>query len=241
MTDSQRRRRNVYDTLFRPSPSGVRHSFERLVSQIPSMWDTRKGAKLVLRTDDHRAYPAAIAGVPALAEAIKEGRFIHSTYSSKLERTVFNPLFSVNYYDRELRKDIAAYRRESTCYTRNTASGLLRFCCHQARHNYQKDYRIKGAEWKGITHGERAGIDGERIAAGMERLFVERPFPSRLKVTQEQSNIWLKRHTTPLKEGHEYIPRYAAVGFTQASENKLGPTRPASACRRGCSPGSRRS
>jgi hypothetical protein len=122
-----------------------------------------------------------------------------------------NPLFSVNYYDRELRKDLAAFRRESTCFTRNAANGLSRVMCHMAYHNYQKPYRVKPTWNEDSVHAEVAGISQEQIDAGLSTLYTDRPFMGRHNLSGEAKRIYLKQVATPLKEKPDYLPAYARV------------------------------
>ena len=214
MTDAQRRRRAVIERRFKPRPKALEDSFVRLLADIPSIWSFEHDDKLTLWTDEHQAYPRAIARVPELRDATRRGRFEHRTVSSKAARTVINPLFSANYYDRELRKDLAAFRRESTCFTRNVSNGLSRFALHLVYHNYQKPYRINvsasTAAELSKTHAEMAGIDAMRLAYGFNWLYIDRPFISKQKLSYDNKRIWRKGASTPLKDGCDYLPKYAA-------------------------------
>lgn len=214
MTTAQRRRRAAIERRCRPRPGALEDSVARLLAGIPSVWSPDRGGKLTLWTDEHRAYPRAIERVPALREARRAGSFEHRTVPSKAARTASNPLFSANYYDRELRKDIAAFRRESTCFTRNVANGLSRFALHLVYHNYQKPHRVNGAalaEQEPVkVHAEMAGIDPARIAAGFGWLYVARPFISKQALSHDNRMIWMKGAPTPLKDGRDYLPKYAA-------------------------------
>ncbi|HUW69417.1 MAG TPA: hypothetical protein VMX33_04230, partial [bacterium] len=125
----------------------------------------------------------------------------------------------VNYYDRELRKDLAAFRRESTCFTRNVANGLSRFACHMAYHNYQKPYRVESVQTDASVHAEKAGIDPKAIRAQLARLYSDRPFISQHKPSDEAARIWLKRAATPLKKKPDRLPAYAGRGWMQGSTN----------------------
>ena len=159
MTEAQKRRRAVYDAVH-PLPRGaVKKAFTRLAAQIPALWDPSIKPTLILRSDEHPAYPVSIQSVKFLAEKIEHGVFLHECHSSTAPRTITNPLFPVNYYDRELRKDIAAYRRESTCITRNVGNGLLRFANHLAWHNYRKQFR---AEVRGFEGNNARRMGGNR-------------------------------------------------------------------------------
>jgi hypothetical protein len=166
----------------------------------------------VLRTDEHPAYPHAIRHIDGLRAATSQGAFIHERYLSKERRTLSNPLFPVNYYDRELRKDIAAFRRESSCFTRNVSNGLLRLEHHQVWHNYWKPHRVGWMAEQQKTHAEWAGIETERIGREMERLFVDRAFLSHQELNDEERKTWLKRHRTPLKLKDDYCQAFACAG-----------------------------
>ena len=138
-----------------------------------------------------------------------DGSFRHLTWSSKAVRNIINPLFPVNYYDRELRKDLAVFRRESTCYTRNTANGLARFMLHLVYHNYQKPFRVGPCRETREVHAEMAGIARVRIARQFAIFYTDRTFLTKQKLSDESRKIWLKQAVTPLKAGITYLPKYA--------------------------------
>ncbi|GAB1483381.1 hypothetical protein MASR2M78_21970 [Treponema sp.] len=154
--------------------------------------------------------------VPTKARCTQE-TFIHKQYSSKAERTLHNPLFSVNYYDRELRKDMATFRRESTCFSRNISSGMLRFMSHMVWHNYEKSHRIVSTAKKPPVRAVEAGMEESQIQAAFEALFTERPFMTHTWLSNEAATIWYKEYQTPLKKRPEYLPRYATMGLLHCS------------------------
>ena len=209
MTARQKKTRQILERSYRPPAKAVELSFARLLETIPRLWDATHLSCLILWTDGHRAYPRSLRRVPLLKAALESGALGHRTWPSKAARTVDNPLFAVNYYDRELRKDIAAYRRESTCYSRNVSNGLTRFMSHLLYHNYQKPFRVAPAKKTKEMHAEMAGIDSGRIASGMRWLYTARPLLSRQGLTDEMKKIWLKASVTPLKVGTTYLPKYA--------------------------------
>jgi len=209
MTAHQKKVRARLELLYLPPAKAVEKSFARLLELIPGIWDSSKLPRLTLWTDEHRAYPRSLLRVPQLMQARELGRFSHETCPSTAPRTASNPLFSVNYYDRELRKDMAAFRRESTCFTRNTANGLARFMSHLLYHNYQKLFRVAPGRKTTEVHAEMAGIDPLKIDAVMAGLFTERQFLSRQVLSDEGRKIWLKSAVTPLKKGPSYLPKYA--------------------------------
>lgn len=219
MTDAQKRRRAAIEQRFRPPPGAQVRAFLNLIRQIPRHWDHSRRPSLTLRTDEHQAYPKALSRLPALVESLHDGCFHHATYASTLPRTTANPLFPVNYHDRELRKDIAGFRRETTCVIRNVGSGCLRTSCHMAWHNFQKPHRVRG-EHSGRTrptHAEMAGIPTERIQTCLTRLFIDRPFPARDPLPDWAVAIWMRRYPTPLAVRPDYVPKFWLVDPQQAS------------------------
>jgi len=209
MTRHQKRVRERLEQVYRAPGNAVETSFARLLDIIPGLWDPSRFSRLRLWTDEHYAYPLSIRRVPALAQAQAGRTFLHETWPSTAPRTVLNPLFPVNYYDRELRKDIAAFRRESTCYTRNTANGLARFMAHLVYHNYQKLFRVGPGRQTAEVHAELAGIPRQRIDGCLRWFYSARSFLSKQVLSHEARRIWLKEAVTPLKVGISYLPKYA--------------------------------
>jgi len=210
MTKHQKRMREKLELTYRAPKKGIQSSFTRLLEIIPPKWDASTRPELRLWTDEHHVYPRSIRQVPALVQGLADGSFRHLTWPSKARRTTLNPLFPVNYWDRELRKDLAAFRRESTCYTRNTANGLARLMLHLVYHNYQKPFRVGPGRETEEVHAEMAGIPAGRIAAHLETFYTERAFLSKQTLSAENRKIWLKEAVTPFKVGATYLPKYAS-------------------------------
>lgn len=209
MTSSQQTKRRSLERLWRAPRGGIRSSFAALVTSIDQLWNRSSLPRLQLWTDEHRDYPFAVRDSPLLLDAMRDGSFSHETWPSTAPRDLHNPLFAANYYDRELRKDLAALRRESTCFTRNVANGLSRLVCHMAYHNYQKPYRVEAGRKDDSVHAEVAGIRREAITAGIAGLYLERPFIARCMPIANERRIWMKKAPTPLKKGADYLPAFA--------------------------------
>ena len=219
MTTQQRLKRQQYDKVFRPKPLAIQSAFTRLLATIPPLWDHRSHPLLILHTDEHRAYPPAITHVPALDTARSLGSFRHDQYPSTAPRTLHNPLFPVNYYDRELRKDMAAFHRESVCFTRNVANGMLRLATYAVWHNYLKPYRIRPGSPPLPVHAVMAGIPQVAIDRELDRFFRHRAFLSQQELSPDMRTAWLKLHKTPLKTRPDYYPKFAHIGNLQGSTN----------------------
>jgi len=131
------------------------------------------------------------------------------TVNSHLPRTFANPLFASNYLDREIRKDQANHHRESTCFSRNVSNAMTRLMCYIVQHNYRKKYLIKSSVRDTRVHGEAAGIEAGLIKSGVEAMFVERSFLSRIHLPPTLLRIWMKGFATPGKTSPEYLPKFA--------------------------------
>jgi hypothetical protein len=208
MTKPQRKRRDAYEKTWKASSNGIETSFADLLATVQSMWNQTSKPELTLITDEHYAYPRAVSHIPELVKNEHEGKFKHHVYSSKLVRTVDNPLFPVNYFDRELRKDIPAYHRESTCFCRNVANGRLRLAIYQVWHNYQKPHRIRYTQRQEPVHAIVAGIDESEIEKAFSDLYTQRAFLSKSNLSEEGRKVWLKGSKTPFKQNPEFIPKY---------------------------------
>ncbi len=210
MTTHQKRVRAGLERSYRAPPDGVQTSFRELLSVIAEVWDRGTKPRLVLATDRHRAYPRSIDEVEALATVREEGSFRHLRISSRAARTTDNPLFPVNYLDRELRKDIAAYHRESCCFVRNVANGLNRLIVYLYWHNYFKPWRIRTAKVAEPVHGSMGGVSLRAIGQA-KGLFAKRKrvYLSHLNLEGLERRSWGKEWATPLWGKPAYLPAYA--------------------------------
>ena len=211
MTRKQKEKRNALERRFRAPKAGIETSFADLLKIIFRVWNKIRLPSLSLMTDEHPSYPRAISRMPPLIDARHEGFFRHQQFPSTLARTLQNPLFPVNYMDREFRKDLSAYHRESTCFCRNVANGLNRLAIYQVWHNFIKPYRVKRPGGKLPPHGVQGGCDEGLLAVELGRLFTKRSFLSHLVMREDRLKVWTKVARTPLKERGDYLPKYAFV------------------------------
>ena len=208
MRDDQKKKREELEKRFRPFPGALTAQFRLLLEEAVSIAD-RSGKTLRLYTDEKKEYTRAAADIPVLRKWQKERRYQHIRISSKKARTLRNNLFSANYFDRELRKDQANHVRETVCFTRNVNNGMERLMIYVLYHNHCKDYREGDAEYKGVTHGQVAGVSGSREKDALRYFFTRRVFLSLEPVTGEARRLWVRGLITPLKQGREYVPNYA--------------------------------
>jgi hypothetical protein len=206
--DQKKRRDELYDGVCFEKKA-LERSFTELLDELERNRPPRAKAPLVVITDEKIEYERAFVAHRLFREQDEEHRVVHLRVSSKLPRTCWNPLFASNYLDREIRKDQAAHRRESTCFARNVANGLSRMACYLGWHNYKKRYLIKAPMGERQCHGEEAGIPGELIAEERRRLFEERVFLSRIRLNRVEEKLWKKLFPTPGYRTQPHLPAFA--------------------------------
>ncbi|HTX74092.1 MAG TPA: hypothetical protein VMC79_14780 [Rectinemataceae bacterium] len=209
MTERQKRRRDELYRGLRFEPRALERSFRELLDQLARDRPPRPGCPLVVVTDEQLEYARAFRAHPLFRAQDEARRVFHLRVSSKLPRTFANPLFASNYLDRELRKDQAAHRRESTCFGRNAANGLSRLACYVGWRNYRKRYLIKAPAEDRRTHALEAGIQARAIASVRRRLFTRRAFLSLSALDEVETRLWTKGVRTPGKARPDYLPKFA--------------------------------
>lgn len=205
MTPNQKRRRTDIEQTDPTDPNALAAAFTALMQAAGRFWLRMPEGKRVLRTDQHQAYPPALATV-ALS-GIK-----HVRISSREPRGVGNLLFSVNYLDREIRKDLAEHHRKTVCFARNAAVSTARMWVYLVTHNLYKRYRINPTT--SYTHAEAAGITLQRLRTVRREIHTRRAFLTREPLTHEQRRVWLGLIPTPERENRSnrrLTPGYCAA------------------------------
>lgn len=207
MRPEQKTRRAHLYKQYRPPRGGIRKLFAELLAELVEVWLRGPAAPLTLFTDEKKEYGHALGDKGIFVHLKAKGWLLHRRTSSKKARTTRNPLFSVNYFDREIRKDCAAHHRESLCFARNVSQSMNRLILYLFYHNYLKPYRIVPEQLP--PHAEVAGVAKESIEGELEGLFSRRVFLSRERVHGFWRKLWEKELVTPLKRGPEYLPAFA--------------------------------
>jgi transposase-like protein len=199
----------LYETI-NFQPQTIVESFSEVADQVEDMFSSTTVSPLRLYTDEKPQYVTSIKNNKLLKKEGKAGNFMHVQINSKLARTTVNDLFSVNYMDREIRKDIANHRRETTCFSRNVNNACARLMVYFYMHNYTKKYRIAKKEYLNTVHAEIAAIDKVEIEKEQTDLYSRRRIRNHYKPKGFMEKVWLQGLMTPCSK-QKAIPAHASA------------------------------
>ena len=210
MTGSQRRKREMLELSDVGTKGEIESSFERLCHVIEEI--VEPGDLIVLHTDEKREYRTVLR-----ANRYCDGRVEHKTTSSRKARTRKNPLWPVNYHDREIRKDQASHVRETTRWAQEANHCMERIYAYAGYHNFFKPFRIKERDVR--THAELAGCDQKAMGRLLKSFFTRRHFFTRLVLNASEWLVWLRAYRTMFRPGIQYLP-----GFFTGEERRMPQT-----------------
>ncbi|TVQ96185.1 MAG: hypothetical protein EA403_16785 [Spirochaetaceae bacterium] len=225
MSERQKRRREQLEEHFRAPSNALVEGFRTLVDSAMRVRshlhhcpegessvrgapaDTSEAIKaLLLLTDEKNEYKRALFGDTHYRLLTASRMIRHERTLSTEARTAENPLFVVNYFDRQLRKDLKECVRHTVCFGRNVSNVMQRMLLYRLYHNHYKAYRHRRPHER---HEIRAGVDGAWIDVELERLYERRPFLSRTPPIETDRLVWLRQLVTPLGRDREYLPKFA--------------------------------
>jgi hypothetical protein len=190
----------------RADPKAIKMSFVRLLQGIDGKLGQRK-TPLVLYTDEKKDYQRALWDRKiGFSDRMFRGLCRHHMTNSKEGRNQGNPLFSVNYFDREIRKDMASHARETVQFPRNVCNAMLRMHLYMFDHNVRKPYRINDRELRQLRHAQLAGVDLDYLRNLVWGFFERRVFRPRNLHLSESARMTLRREwKTPMKKKPEIL------------------------------------
>lgn len=197
MRAAQKQRRAELERRDRAAPGELAGRFGELLEAAIALWHGSAPAVRRLFTDEHPLYARVLAGLAGPPQ------LLHLRFSSRLPRTAANPLFAVNYIDREFRKDLAEHRRETVCFARSAVMSLSRMWIYLAYHNYRKPYRVDGGPYE--SHAVQAGISSRRLARLTRHWLTRRAFLSHTPLSPPMLRVWAGMEHTPLS--HDRVNR----------------------------------
>ncbi|MFW6387677.1 MAG: transposase [bacterium] len=213
MSEAQVRRREQLERRWRADPAGVEKSFARLLESMIRLHAESSRVHLTLFTDEKYDYLRALSACGVIVHWRQHERFSHIRISSKAPRNKDNPLFPVNYFDREFRKDLHEHTRKTVCFARNANLQMERMAIYAAEHNVAKPYLINQPAAAHQTHATIAGIPAEVVASVRYGLYRRRAFYTRVSLPGWADRIWRREYDTPLKARPEYRPGYLTRGI----------------------------
>lgn len=194
MTDEQRVRREQLEVRFgRPDPKGI----ERDVAELLRL-AVRQPQALVVRSDEHPAYPRAFRHVPQLA-------ITHERTHSEEPRTAANPLFPVNLADLLIRHGSANHKRETIAFSKRMQGAIERLAMLVVWRNHVKRFsETRG----GPTPAMALGL--QRRPQTLEEVLDRRLFPSRIGLPPLLERYYRRLVTTRrIPNGCTHALRYA--------------------------------
>ena len=210
MSEEQRIRRDQLWERFISGRRTISGSFSCLIEVAEQLIRGSSEASVQLITDEKPEYRRIINRSKYLSDLRHSGTFSHLRVSSQKARTKQNRLFSVNYLDREIRKDCANHVRETMQYSRNTNNCMERLAIYRLYHNYFKRYRIEPGKREQRSHGEVAGVGKGAIHRELSTMFRARRMLSKTRLSFSDALIWLRGlATAPGRPGIAWCPAYS--------------------------------
>ena len=168
MSDEQKKRRDWSEANFgKPDPKAIELDTAaaiRLAAPTPM--------PLVVKSDEHQAYPRAI-------RRLEGYEVLHLCTPSIAARTTLNPLFPVNLADLLLRHNSANHKRETIAFSKRNQSAFERAVMLVLWKNFSKHFSDRK---RNGTPAMRAGICDRPIP--IAELLKERLFPTRIRLPE---------------------------------------------------------
>ena len=202
MSEEQKQMREIIDSVWQPPPHATTDDCVTMLSDLaPSLLRAiEQRGEVNLYSDKHTAYPAALKRVAQLKGQMNAGTLIHHRISSRAKRTTRNPLFPVNYLDRQIRKNMGEHVRETVKQGREANCQMERMAIFMYMHNFCTPHRI-GSEADvddSPTHAEIALNDSPEIKNRLARMLTHRHIWGHCRAQHEwMRKIWHHQYENP--------------------------------------------
>jgi len=207
MTEKQREKRAALESKGRADPKGIEKSMRHLVQDLTQRLVRKGVVRRVLFTDEHPAYPRAFRRIPDFPLHL-----FHVPIPSTAPRTIFNPLFPVNYVDRQVRKDSSDHVRETVQFAHCPSALMARMAVYRFYHNCRIPRRVRASRRKDYeTHAERAGVSAEVLREVIRKNWMHRCFLHKQDLGIEERTTWLCGWRNPGIPLGRYVPKYIYV------------------------------
>jgi transposase-like protein len=211
MTEEQKEKRTELERRFRPPSRAIEKSFSRVLHTAREK--KKVGCMpLILYTDEKTDYRRVLWGKVEDRARMFSGQWRHHMTNSKIGRNTRNPLFSANYLDREIRKDMASQARETVQFPKNVCDAMLRMNLYLFDHNVHKPFRIRDPKMRRLSHAEVAGVERRQLDEICRGFFQRRYFkPPGLELSESAKRTISRSWITPLKVKPEVRRHYLAA------------------------------
>jgi len=207
MTESQRNKRESLEKRGKADPKAVERSFFHLFTDLTQRLARKAVTRKTLFTDEHPAYPRAFSRIPSFPLF-----FLHRTIPSKAPRSFLNPLFPVNYVERQVRKDNSDHLRETVKFAKCPSALMARMAVYRFYHNCLIPRRVhESRRGNNETHAERAGLPPEKLSLLISSHWMHRCFLHKQDLGIEERTTWLCGWRNPGVHFGRYIPKYLSL------------------------------
>ena len=207
MTNDQKKRRLELESIEKADPKAIEKSFINIASELIQLLKDKKITGKTLTTDLHKSYTRAFAKIKDFKKY-----FLHECISSHEARNKNNPLFPVNYIDRQVRKDNCNHVRETVQFSRCPSAMMMRMTLYRHYHNCMIARRVQDARKNDMTtHVEEAGIARTDLEKIIGKYWMKRPFLRKIKLGTEERKTWFSQWRNPGVKINRYIPLYIRV------------------------------
>ncbi len=202
MTDKQKKRRAILDQYWRPERGELVNRCKVAFRDLLSLYLNRTSlSPFTLYTDEKQEYARALSTLTEARHLTEIDVLRHRTISSRAARTRHNPLFPVNYFDREIRKNSAAHVRETVRFDREVNMSASRMAILIGYHTFRKPFKIdnKVNVDSKPTHADQVGLLATCEARrGFNRLYTYRHlWNQQMSKAMWMEDIWLFKGTNP--------------------------------------------
>ena len=199
LTPKQRRRRARKYARWKPAPGTMSADISRVVRELwaylrPEGPPALRG--VVIDTDEHPLYRAALARDAVSAHLRRCGLLAHVRTPGSAPRTRENRLFAVNYIDRLLRHRLREHTRETIAIGRHASLQMHRAWIFAVDHNLRRCWRVRQPA-RGV-HAAQEAVAAE-VATGLSRGLFRRRIRAvgSLEVPETIRRAWLCELPTP--------------------------------------------
>ncbi|TVR65961.1 MAG: hypothetical protein EA427_17150 [Spirochaetaceae bacterium] len=157
-------------------------------------------------SDAKKEHVRALKRIPVIRAALEKQRIRHSRITDRARHSIYcyNRLFSADYIDREIRKDMGDHAKESVKYAREINCALERLVIKLGSHTFTKPHRITGKVDTSDEprHAEVARLTSTPIVASYDLwLYTHRHVFSHLPEEASEMDwirtIWKRTETNP--------------------------------------------